>query len=64
MMAGYQPNAPPRPVAVPWPRRQRRFRDVSSRCQEAVRPIDDVIFEAADPDDPRHAFLDLELGSV
>ena len=43
---------------------QGRFRDVSSRCQETVRPIDDVIFGAADPDDPRHASLDLELGSV
>ncbi len=43
---------------------QGRFGDVSSCCQEAVRPIDDVIFGAADPDDPRHASLDLELGSV
>jgi len=31
---------------------------------KTVRPIDDVTFGAADPDHPRNAFLDLELGSV
>ena len=90
-MEGYQPNAPPRPVAIPvpaedahvvqaiaaapaierpavadvhQPSRQRQFCDVSSRRQELVRTIDDVVSGAADPDDPRHASLDLKLGSV
>jgi len=34
---------------VHQPRRQRRFRDVSSRRQELVRTIDDVVSGAADP---------------
>ena len=46
-------------------RRQRRFCDVSSRRhQEAVHPVDDVVSGATDPDDPRHASLNLKLGSV
>ena len=47
------------------PRRQRQFCDVSSRRhQEAVHPVDDVVSGATDPDNPRHSFLNLELGSI
>ncbi len=47
------------------PRRQWQFCDLPSRChQEAVHPVDTVVSGATDPDDPRHASLNLELGSV
>ena len=47
------------------PRWQWWFCNLSSRRhQEAVHPVDDVVSGATDPDDPRHASLNLELGSV
>jgi hypothetical protein len=36
----------------------------SRRHQEAVHPVDDVVSGATVPDNPRHSFLNLELGSI